>query len=189
MIEIRKMNFEDLDAVAQINKVSYNEDHFTSRFPLNMLRSYYEYILKLNEYAYVAVGDAGEVVGFVIGGQKTKEAINRYIKRNFIKLVGVILCNPSFIVPKMKGLFNRKPSKVSEAKTRLLSIAIADRFKGKGVGAKLIEGFEKGLLEKEVRLYGLSVHKSNIIAVKFYEKIGYRKEFETKEAIYYIKNL
>ena len=63
----------------------------------------------------------------------------------------------------------------------LLSIAISNEAKGKGIANILLDSFEKMLKEDNIKKYFLSVKKSNIRAIKFYKKHNFyiEKENET----------
>jgi len=54
-------------------------------------------------------------------------------------------------------------------------IVVLEKCKGKGIGKKLIENAEKYLKKKGYRKTGLWVGEKNHVAIKFYEKLGYKK--------------
>lgn len=64
-----------------------------------------------------------------------------------------------------------------EHKGRILLIGVDEKYQNKGIGSKLLRGllltfFLKGITEVE-----LEVRVSNVRAIKFYEKRGFRKKF------------
>jgi len=54
-------------------------------------------------------------------------------------------------------------------------IAVSKRFRGKGVGKKLITSLINFCLEKKVKEVFLEVRESNFTAIRFYESFGFKK--------------
>ena len=59
---------------------------------------------------------------------------------------------------------------VSPAEARIRQMAVAPARQGKGLGQRLMEGMEKDLRARGVRVFALNARRS---AVGFYEKLGY----------------
>jgi ribosomal protein S18 acetylase RimI-like enzyme len=62
----------------------------------------------------------------------------------------------------------------TDPKMEILSIAVSKDTMGKGVGAALIEAFEKSIQASHVEHYDLVVVKENRRASRFYEKSGFQ---------------
>lgn len=56
----------------------------------------------------------------------------------------------------------------------IVSIAVAKRWRRKGIGTRLIRELERRFKERGVRASRLEVRVSNRPAIKLYEKLGYR---------------
>lgn len=72
---------------------------------------------------------------------------------------------------------------------RLLSIAVLSSSRRKGVALQLTNEFESILQNNGYKRYGLSVHKNNYGAIKFYERIGLVITRKTENSVYYSKSL
>jgi ribosomal protein S18 acetylase RimI-like enzyme len=188
---IRPIKVDDLDVVASLHLSSYRGDHFTSRLPRRLLRKYYGEIVKLNPFSYIAVTEDDQPLGFVVGGLQTKDAIKNFVRKNFLALMAVSIKSPSFLIQRIANKFKPTTSgqEFSRVKLRLLSIAVGVRNQSRGTGHALLQHFERNLLSHSVAEYGLSVHSSNVNAIKFYEREKFQIEFETSEAKYYFKKL
>lgn len=188
---IRKAEEKDIKNICTLHAHAFDEDHFTSTLSNDSLSKFYSTLFKYNEYNYVAFDENNILIGFVVAGIKTKYAIDLFIKNNCHVLLLALLKNPHFLFQKIKRFLNRfiKISKSSNADMRLLSIAVDKNSKEKGIGKALIEYLEENLRKNEIYSYGLSVKKSNIQAIKFYNKNNFSIEIEETNAIYYIKNL
>ncbi len=56
----------------------------------------------------------------------------------------------------------------------IVSIAVAKRWRRKGIGTRLIKELEKRFKEKNMRASRLEVRVSNKPAIRLYEKLGYK---------------
>lgn len=188
---IRKAEEKDIKNICTLHAHAFDEDHFTSTLSNSSLSKFYSTLFKYNDYNFVAYDENNILIGFVVAGNKTKYAIDLFIKDNYHVLLLALLRNPHFLFQKIKGLLNRfiKKSRSSNADMRLLSIAVNKNSKEKGIGTALIEYLEENLRKNEIYSYGLSVKKSNTQAIRFYNKNNFRIEIEEKNAFYYIKNL
>lgn len=194
MISLRKTKLADLDKIAVIHKSAYGSDHFSSRFSEKMLRKYYESFLDNNEYCYSATNEYNEMVGFIIAGNNTAEAVLKFSQSNTLALIWYSLLTPAEIFSKAKGflrnLVTRKHEEsVSRVKLRLLSIATGSQWQGLGYGKQMIAEFEKQLRNVGILAYGLSVRTKNLRAVKFYVANGFEEEARNNKSIYFIKRL
>lgn len=188
---IRPITEADLDAVASLHLASYHDDHFTSQLPRKLLRNYYGEIIKLNPFSYIALSDDGkQPLGFVVGGLHTQESINAFVRNNMLALVSVVIKHPNFLVRRLVNRLKRhSQQRTSNVRFRLLSIAVSAQNQSRGTGQALLRQFEQGLRSQRISEYGLSVHSSNMKAIKFYLRENFRIEFDTGEAKYYFKTL
>lgn len=186
------MTDSDLKQVANVHRLAYDSTHFTSRFSDKMLTDFYRNLLILNgEFCFVASNN-NEIAGFIVAGYRTNEAVKIFTKKYFFIILKTLLLNPVFLLDKIKGAYRmlrKKNKNKSIAKLRLLSIAICPSVQGKGAANQLLFLFERYLNEKGITEYGLSVHKENIRAIRFYEKNNFEIEYQTHDAFYFIKKL
>jgi ribosomal protein S18 acetylase RimI-like enzyme len=193
-IKLKKADWQHLDIIADIHKSAYSKDHFSSKFSKKMLIEYYGELIKINEFCYSARNENNEIIGFIIAGKKTGEAIRRFSQVRFFSLIWYSILTPSELVTKAKGylegFYARKPLKTKSVnKLRLLSIATGKKYQSLGYGAEMLARFEDELRLVGAVEYGLSVRYKNHRAVKFYQKNGFLKEKITKKNIYFIKKI
>ena len=188
---IRKAEEKDIKNICTLHAHAFDEDHFTSTLSNSSLSKFYSTLFKYNNYNFVAYDENNILIGFVVAGNKTKYAIDLFIKDNYHVLLLALLKNPQFLFKKMVSLLKKfiNKSKSSNVEMRLLSIAVSKNSKEKGIGTALIEYLEENLRKNEIYSYGLSVKKSNSNAIKFYNKNNFRIEIEEKNGLYYLKNL
>lgn len=189
--KISKMEVSDLPAVAKVHKKAWREDHFSSRLSIPLLQIYYESILKHNSYCFVAQRN-NNIIGFGAGGSNTRLAIKEFIRENFFSMLMVVIKNPSFLLSRIKNYFAiiSSTNKVNSiANIRLLAIAVDPDVESHGIGSALMRKLEQEVKADGHRYFGLSVHKDNQMAVKLYEKLGWRVEKKEGSALYYLKEL
>lgn len=58
---------------------------------------------------------------------------------------------------------------------RVLILAVDERARGQGIGARLVKLFEERFLHRAIRRINLEVRVSNETAIKLYEKLGFEK--------------
>lgn len=191
-INIKKINLDDLNRIAEIHLRTFSKDHFTSTFSKEFLIEYLTYIIKINNNSYLVKNNDDEVIGYIIGGNKTTYAVDNFFKKHFIKIIFITLKNPKFLLEKiiqfihkyiLKNIFESKYS------YRILFIAIDENYKGKNIISKLLQYFEKELVNDNIFEYGLSVRNNNKRAIQFYEKNGFIIENKSELSYSYYKKL
>ena len=75
----------------------------------------------------------------------------------------------------------------TEITARLLSIGVASSSRGNGIAESLVDFLCDVMANNGEKAIGLSVLSNNKHAISFYEKSGWVREFETHDAIYYMR--
>jgi ribosomal protein S18 acetylase RimI-like enzyme len=189
---IKKADKSDIQNIIDLHLSSFNKNHFSAVFSKEMLKRYFENLLELNDFTLVFYDDDhNELLGYVIAGFNSQEAVNKFIKKNYFAVIFTLIKNPRFLSEKVsevsEKIFGTKYQK--KAKCRLYLIAVNQKYKGKGIGKQLINYLENEIRKKGLNLYGLSVRKDNKEAIGFYNQNGYKVEFENSKSIYYIKEI
>ena len=189
---IKKADKSDIQNIIDLHLISFNKNHFSAVFSKEMLKRYFENLLELNDFTLVFYDDDhNELLGYVIAGFNSQEAVNKFIKKNYFAVIFTLIKNPRFLSEKVsevsEKIFGTKYQK--KAKCRLYLIAVNQKYKGKGIGKQLINYLENEIRKKGLNLYGLSVRKDNKEAIGFYNQNGYKVEFENSKSIYYIKEI
>jgi len=187
---IREAVKSDIDKIIKLHLSSFSDSHFSVRFTGKMLEKYFIKLLEANKYSFVYYNETNdELLGYVITGFQTKDAVKRFTKENRASLFLTLIRNPGFLIEKVIELFEEKFKAESKemTKCRLYLIAINNDHKNKGIGKELIRFLEARLLKDHITEYGLSVRKNNKNAIHFYNRRGYEIEFENSKSIYYKK--
>ncbi|WMJ78076.1 MULTISPECIES: GNAT family N-acetyltransferase [unclassified Sedimentibacter] len=194
-ITISSFTEEDLNSFIEIHIENLFSD---SEFSNIYLAERFKYLL-LNEDAVTvsAKNNAGEMLGLVYGGPEGyKNNMNKHIMK---KIVWSLLRKPYLLfgrefIYKYKSALNRltlklKPSStknqviMNSSKTqysppspilRLTGIAVLEEFLHLGIGEKLLIGYEIAAKERNYKSIILETPDTNIRAIKFYEKFGWK---------------
>lgn len=194
---IRIAEKKDLGQVANIHKEQF-ASHFLGKYSEALIEAFYDCFL---HKSYFLVHEEEEKIsGFVIGGYNDtlSGAKNNFLRQYRYRSILETLMRPkawrmAFARLSVLG-FNCKHNTYAPQKDdgvrsyRLLSIAVRKNFMGKGIAGELISEFEKEV-EKYEKQYGLSVHKKNSRAIRFYEKNGFCYEKESPDSLYLLKEL
>lgn len=137
--------------------------------------------------------DDGIVTGFIVSGYSVGRGVSQFIGENRPSVIRVFLKNPRFIIEKALSIIYsrivRGKDSPAIAPFRLMSISVESVIQSRGVGSILLNEFEKALLAQNINLYGLSVRKKNERAVSFYFRNGFEIQKETRDSLYFAKEL
>lgn len=190
IIELNNDNVDQyVEGIALVHMGAYHSDHLTANFSLQKLGEYYKDLVNASDLSIVALDDCMNVAGFIVAGENVGSGVSKFLNKNRLYVLSVLLLHPPLFFNKIKHLIARKFRKTTEssAKFRLLSIAVSANTQSKGVGGKMIEYFENVLRSRSIDKYGLSVKLSNSRAIKFYEDKKFIREKDYLGSAYYCK--
>jgi ribosomal protein S18 acetylase RimI-like enzyme len=181
-----------LSEIADIHYGAYSKEHFTSCFDKLLLEKYYKFLIINSDICLLAVDD-GVVVGFIVSGYSVGRGVSQFIGDNRPSVIKIFLKNPRFMLEKAFSIISsrivRDKDSPAIAPFRLMSISVKSGAQSRGVGSLLLNEFEQNLLAKSINLYGLSVRKKNERAVSFYFRNGFEVQKETRDSLYFGKEL
>jgi ribosomal protein S18 acetylase RimI-like enzyme len=188
-MNLRQIDKKDIPAIALLHKQSFDKTHFTAFFSNELLLSYIKVLIDYNPYSYLAE-EGDRILGYLIGGNKTGAALDKFSKNNYLKIIFTLLLHPRFILEKIQGvLLKLNKIKVSDVEYKIYIIASLPEAQGKGIGKALINYFENELRHKGIKSYGLSVREQNINAISFYENNNFIRINKIHKSLYYKKTL
>lgn len=132
--------------------------------------------------AYAAYDISGNILGVIIGTLDHCRAYSIAIRTQLIKLIFTAnfrLFSWSVISWFIKGVLGKFKSEAHTVKSlpnaRLIVIYVSPEVRGRGLAASLVEKMEKFMLSKNLtEPYCILTEKSNLLANRFYKKIGAR---------------
>ncbi len=189
-ISVLEDSNDDLIQLSKLHKKLFDKEHFTSNFDENLLKIYFQMLLRKSDFSYKAVMNE-KIIGYLIAGYHLDDVLKQFSKKYSFKILIILLKNPHFLLEKISDLIRKFIFKVqkSKAEMRLFLIASEHNEEIKGIGRKLITTFENDLHSKGISQYGLSVRKNNSKAIEFYRKLGFIEEFRTNKSIYFVKEI
>lgn len=194
---VRDLSIENLPAVASIHMAAFPDSALT-KLGREAVRRYYEWQI-VGPHDGVNIGAfADEVMlGFCFGGIR-RGALGAFLEKNrrFLIIRAAtrpwLLFNPlfreraQFAIQRLFGKLG--PSKPPVAASSqpvvpqpvpafgILSIAVDPRHQGSGAAQLLMEYSEQEALRRGFSRMHLTVHPSNMRAVRFYEKVGWQRD-------------
>ena len=183
---------EDLVQIAELH-ISVFPESLLSAFGLNVVRRYYKWQLE-GPHKCFAVGayDQEALVGFSFGGY-FQESMVGFIRENKTHIIFQLLTHPrltvdphflkmawTILILTLKKHFTNysRQIKVNTQRSKsfgILSVAVHNRYRGKGVGKRLMEFSELIAIQNGFLRMHLTVHPSNSNAITFYEKLGFER--------------
>ena len=155
---VRYINIKDIKSISRLYKIAFDRSYLSVHYSIEILNKYFELLINHNKYCYVAETEE-QIVGFLIGGFKTQEAVSEFLNKHRKMVFFYVLANPKFLFIRLnkilRSLFKKNP--VSKEKLRLFIIAVHPDFINKGIGKQLILKFENDIKIDGYNSYGLFV--------------------------------
>lgn len=148
--------------------INFYNDLFIKEFYIHHLNKYDKTVL-------VGYKQDSELCGFVFGTFDVEDMFGSFIAQNklyFIKhTLLALLHHPKYLFYIFQS-FLSKGFKQGDSKNQLVYIAVDQRYKGSGIGKKLLEAFEDKLKQSE-DYYELEVEQNNP-ALDFYKSKNFK---------------
>ena len=200
---IRQANLDDLKQLVKVHIACFPDSFSTQLGEKLLTKMYTEYIVESPEL-FLLAEEEGKVIGFVMGYYfDSEDCLRRFRKKNQIKFFSKTLWlllmrnKPAWkkinsIIHPGSGFITIDTSINQYNKSEmadLLSICVLSEYRGKGIANKLIDEYEKVLIEKNRLICTLTVADINGRGISFYEKHGYTICREAKGCKTYYKVL
>lgn len=202
MYKIVRADKEHLDSIVAIDMDEFHYQYY-AQLGTNFVKKYYEYILSFNPESRVLL-ENDKVIGYLIGGGNIKRARLRFLREQvlFVSLKVLNAFITSSVVRKqifmklkknMKEIIKGKSLKLDNTSNCkmgfIISFALLEPYRGKGLAELLIRGFENCLTESGISGYTLFALKENKRALAFYKKMGMVYEKTDNHCFFFSKKL
>lgn len=162
--------------IPQITKIHINSlsNDFLPQLGSKFLETIYRGSINKHAFGYADV-DNKKVRGFIVGTSNMSLFFRNVTQENFLKLSFFLflkLLQKPVLFKKIFETFSYS-KKDHGPKAELIVIAVSQKYRGEGIGKKLIEVLEKKFKQDKIREYKLTVHAEKE-AVKFYEKLNFK---------------
>lgn len=162
----------DAERIAAIHYDNF-KNAFLCDLGSSFLRLLYHWMLTFDEGFGYIIKDEDNIFGFVTGVYDSSNLISSFIKKNFFRVLPTLILNfikkPNNIKKVFETIIYSKKSEIG-IKAELISIAVENKYRGKGYSALLFSHFIEHLRAKKINIYKITVDKDNLAANKFYLK-------------------
>lgn len=142
---------------------------FLSSLPLNFLEKFYVSVIE-NDFSVIAK-ENGEITGFIAGTADIGKLYSYFLKRYFF-YSAIILLPKIFNLRKIaETLFYPK---TEELRAELLTIAVKNEFRGRGLAKHMLEFFVLEMKKRGIKKFKVLVGEDLKPAIRFYEKSGFK---------------
>jgi ribosomal protein S18 acetylase RimI-like enzyme len=182
-IYLEPMRTCHLEAVVRVHRESFPGFFLTFLGPRFLRLLYREILATPGHAAVVAVDSGGEVTGFVAGVERPSGFYRRLVRRRWLSFAWAAMWaaarRPSIVPRLWRALGRPSDSQESESEALLMSLAVARRSAGRGVGRQLVEAFVAELRERNVATVDLTTDRDDNEGVnRFYRRLGFAVERE-----------
>jgi len=172
---IQPLDENDVGDVAQIHLKSL-KGAFLSELGIDFLVEVYYGILRSKHAVCYVYREKSKVVGFIAGTRDTKKFFRDVFRMKGLRFASIIIVKalkkPKIVYYGMQSLLY--PSTSTDVDGELLSIAVLDESRNKGVGKKLVERLNDYFKDEGIKGLKVTVEKDNVKANRFYKKMGFR---------------
>ena len=212
--QITQMRPEDVPPMVRLHRHIF-PDYFLTHLGQEFLELFYNHLIPRPGYSFVARCN-GQIIGFVTGTADPDQFYHGFYKHNFLSLARIVLVR-MFLDPHVRSsiwgrlfhlryagralLRSRPPQNNGSAQpiaeaaptphgiAHLLSIGVADDFRGQGVAESLSDRFCREAKEDGRRLVLLSVLAENARAIRFYTRTGWQLVEEGGSSLVFSRSL
>lgn len=190
---IRPAILSDMDGMAKCHVASFPEQ-FMTKMGVVWLRGLYRYFIQHQKgISTVAVSDAGEILGLVVGGgncirnEFLHEALFKYPHLLLWKFLTCSIVRKKLTLELLTKLRFKNKNTTSNSQLDesdcgvLLSIGVCPDWRGKGIADKLLESFSN-TAKKQYDKLRLTVHTDNLRAIAFYRKSNWYEVGRTEDS-------
>ncbi len=180
-----------LDDVASIHAASYPVDHISGSMGRDLIVKYYsEFLTDENSFfGCVREGVGTDLIGFVVFGKGLPVRIHKFKRENRLNIIKFFLSRPAvslrFILKRLSAII-QKSDRFDEAENLILSIAVGGD--SLGAGSFLMDYVDSCCIKNGVDKLGLYVACSNVRALNFYYKKGFKVQAFVSGQYYMEKN-
>ena len=162
--------------ISRIHISALSED-FLPSLGFNFLKNFYDGIIgKFGIFGFVDL-QKNEVAGFVIGTIDMRGFFKTAIFSNFFVLCSLLalrlIQKPALIKYVLQTILY--PKKDEGPPAELVIIAVSDKYRGKGIGKKLVKALEIEMRKRKIKEYKLTVTQRNKGANAFYKSLDFYK--------------
>jgi ribosomal protein S18 acetylase RimI-like enzyme len=149
---------------------------FLNKLGKNFLNIFYEAIA-FSPFSFLIVAkDGNSAVGFISGCIESKKFYGYFVKKYFFSIFLVIflkILNPKIAIKILETIRYSKGDKENIPKAELLTIAVSEKFQGRGIARELFNGFLSEMRKRGVKEFKVVVGENLTKPVNFYEKQGF----------------
>lgn len=167
----------------QIAEMHYNQikTGFLNNLGFEFLELLYRYIDE-HEKSFIIYKIKNErVIGFISGTEDTDKLYSGFKRKYFLRIIWIIfkrLCLKPSIVKGISETMNYNKKTVLLPKAELISIAVDNNYKGKGIASDLMKEFFNEMKKRGIESVKVTVGADNIRANEYYKKWGFEKILE-----------
>jgi len=156
------------------------------------------------ECSLVCLNAENDVIGFVCGSENRTAYIRSFLRRHLADSLpaigGAVVRDPAIGIGLLRRARTLSGDLFGSARSRhknmpaasLMTIAVADSCRERGVGSSLVEAFMAAMAKRGVPELRLAVSEGNVGARRLYERLGWRPSSavrNSKSNRYYIRRL
>ncbi len=203
-ISYRKAVSEDIDTLSKLHLNTFKNSLGTS-VGLSYVKAFFKWFVLNDSTIVISCYKSERIIGYAIGAiDGYSKKLTKSILPNII--LGILshpkaVLHPNFLglmKIRIRNLFKTQLNLTTNANSFieketnsipfvLVGIGIDPEFRMKNLGAKLLANFENEAWCAGFKKIRLTVYKSNVHAIKFYEKANWILDSENETTLKYIK--
>lgn len=196
-LTIRPVSLTDIEAITALHMASF-AGYLNTRLGNRYVEKIFEWFVSQSDSFALAAeaGEDGGIVGYVVGapngyGRKLNQAVLPYAVQGAIMSPSLLFNQTVWrkALARLLDLFAPVKGGIQSSGFRLIIMAVSDKYRREGVGARLITELEQRVAKQGYKEISLSVKSDNGPAIGMYRKNGYKLVDAQNGYQYYSKSL
>jgi len=168
---------EDIESIASLHAHAITTG-FLRQLGHSFLCYLYRIMIESDDTFIIVARENNQVIGFVSGSSNLKKFYTFFLRKSVFQLFPYMLhalLNGAILLKCIETLkyIVRKKKSVQLPLAELLTIAIKERYQGRGVAQELLKNFITEMSKRNIKKFKVVVGDNLLHAIHFYEKMGF----------------
>lgn len=188
-VRVRQCQADDASALARLHV-----ENLSGRLSIPLMEAYYRACMRSGQNFCICAEVNGATVGFVGLISDRMQILKSLLRRYGFTVFASIFARPFLLVAFFRHLWSWLKIPIRSQEMRLprweyRPVIVSKEYRGRGVAQLLFAAAEEMLEERGVNRVLVQVAKTNVAALRAYEKAGFCPAAERSSMVFMVKNL
>lgn len=188
-VRVRQCQADDASALARLHV-----ENLSGRLGIRLMETYYRACVRSEQNFFICAEVNGAMVGFMGLISNRMQILKALLRSYGFTVLASIFARPFLLVEFFRHVWNwleipSRSQKMHLPRWEYRPVIVSKEYRGRGVAQLLFAAAEEMLDERGVTRVLVQVAKTNVAALRAYEKAGFSPVAERSSVIFMVKNL